>query len=417
MGSTVLVMPKLFRSAGLISSIVGTVFMCLLCAYTAVTITRLGRTYGMTTKEVLATIPKIPRQFTLFSSVAILLGACCLFHAYIVECVLSLLGYDVTNAKYRMLVAVATGVLVFLISIPRSLKILFVASSYGIVIIGFCLLFICIKSFMQISTNNCETKLVSSYGTGIGDFGPVASLMCTLTLSFYSHSFILSLVSQATRMSKVPRNVFIAYVCAGLSYMVPSALAVAAFRNCHEFSGTFVGMFDDPFADAVRCAIIMLVLIVYPIIIFISRVQLVEMFRDDPQISYVAHLVLNLLLIAACTVVPLFNVNPTAIAAMAGVFATYWSLILPCGAFLLSKKREGFGIPRGVLISHCIIIVFAVALMVITVLTVFGLIAQASPLPASVALPGIQNGTTPSLHPSVAPHTVHPILLNSIVGV
>uniref|UniRef100_A0A7S1MP92 Amino acid transporter transmembrane domain-containing protein n=1 Tax=Neobodo designis TaxID=312471 RepID=A0A7S1MP92_NEODS len=390
MGSTVLVMPKMFRDAGLIGSVIALTFMCLLCSYTAVTITRLGVLHGMTTQEVVSTVPRVPRMITTMAAVLILVGAGMLFHVYIVGCVLSLIGKPESDAMWRCIVAIGSGIIVFLLTVPRSIKMLFIASSYGIVIVGFCLVFIIIKSALQFHAGDCTPVLSTRYGMDSGGFGPTATLMATLTLSFYSHSFVLPLVSQSTRASKIPRNVFIAYMCAGLSYAVPAAVATAAFSNCGTFAKDFVQMFHDPFADAARFSIILLCLIVYPIIICIARGQFVEaVFKVDPtEVSRLKHVASSGWMVLAATAIPCLDVGPTTVAATTGVFGTYWALLFPCAAYLHTRRAQGTLTPA-LLIGHGLIIALAVVLMVMTVLSVAGVIKGAKPpeIPPSAPLP------------------------------
>jgi hypothetical protein len=405
MGSTVLVMPAMFRDAGMIASVISLVFMCFLCAYTAVTITRLGRLHGMSTKEVVGTLPPAPRIFTYISAIAILVGASMLFHVYIVECIMALAGLSINkDAEYRVLCAIGTGFLVFVMIIPRSIKILFVASSYGIVIIGFCLLFIMIKSILQFARNDCSPKLESDYGTNYGGFGPVASLMSALTISFFSHSFVLQLVSQSTRMSKVPRNVFISYMCAGVSYCVPAAVATMAFSNCKTFSDDFVGMFSDPFADAARFAIILLVLIVYPIVIAIARTQFIEAVwnQNAEDAKRGTHIGLGGVMIAIVTIVPCVNAGPTTVAALLGVLGTYWALILPCALYLHTRWKSQ-SLTKPLIIGHTIVMVFAVVLIIITITSVAGIISSAAPLPPTAVAPLLP-------HVPAANHTNHSVI-------
>ena len=400
MGSTVLVMPKMFRDAGLVGAVIALTFMCLLCSYTAVTITRLGVLHGMTTQEVVNSVPRVPRMITLMAAVLILIGAGMLFHVYIVGCVLALLGKSEEDVLWRCGVAAASGLVVFMLTVPRSIKMLFIASSYGIVIVGFCLVFIIIKSALQFHNGTCTPHLPSPYGMESGGFGPTATLMSTLTLSFYSHSFVLPLVSQSTRANKIPRNVFISYVCAGLSYAIPAAIATAAFSDCGTFAKDFVQMFKDPFADAARFSIILLCLIVYPIIISIARGQFVEtVFRVDPlEVSRLKHVCSSGWMILLATAVPCLNVGPTTVAASTGVLGTYWALLFPCAAYLHTRRAQGT-LTKPLIIGHGLIILLAAMLMIMTVLSVAGVIPAVKPPPTAAPTPTVMPNHTTTAAP------------------
>lgn len=381
MGSTVLIMPKLFRNAGVWSAVAATIFIGALAAYTAVCVARLGKYYGPSTKHVLESLPKALRHATLAASVLILVGANMLFHMYITQSLVALANKQMNNNTWRVALACGTAGAVFLISMLKSLRPLFVASSYGILIIMYCLAFIIVQAALQFKSGNCEPKYVEAYNMGWAGIGPVASLMSALTVSFLSHNFVLQLLSQSTRPAKNTRNVAVAYAFTALSYTVPSGLAVIAFRSCSTFSDDFVEMFNGPYVDSVRVAIVVLVLIIYPIIIFISRTQFVEGVFGERGVSYPFTLFLNFIQIGICTIPSALNMQATVIGALIGVFGTYWILILPPAAIIRAKVADRTASPLFIA-AHAAIIVLALALITVTILAQAGVIAAAPPPPA-----------------------------------
>jgi sodium-coupled neutral amino acid transporter 9 len=368
MGSTVLVMPKMMRDAGAYPAIPCLAGMCLLTAYTATIMTKLGRYHGNTTKQIVDTLPKPLKITTLIASACIYIGASALFNIYITASILTFLDKDMSDAKYRIIVGLSTSALVFIISMLKTLGPLFKASSFGIISVAFCLVFMVIKSIQQMSNDGCKEPLEKPFGLELVGIGPLASLMAMMTVSFLCHNFVLQMLSQSTRPAKNTRNVYAAFVFTGISYMLPSALAVIAFAKCGDFKGDFIQMFDGVYSDVARVAITALILVIYPLVIFLTRNQLLEEVYGDEGYPYPVHLLVNLVVISITTLPTLFNMPLAVVGALVGCFGTYWVLGLPPSLYIRARLQEGTATPA-FLVAHGAIVTFGAALVVITVLS------------------------------------------------
>ena len=408
MGSTVLVMPALYRAAGLFCAIGATAVIGSLTAYTAVIMTKLGAHYG-TVKDITDSFSRPLRYVTLASSILVIIGASMLFHTYIVESALDFLHADMHDSKKRVITAIATGGLVFLIGLLKSLGPLFKASSYCIAIIFFCLVFIVVKSAQQMH-DTCAAPMTGEFGLKFQGVGPVAALMAVMCVSFFCHNFVLTILKEATRPAKNARNVALAFGGTGVSYLIPSGLAVYAFRRCGEFTGDFIEMFHDPYSDVARAAIILLVLVVYPIVLYVSRAQLFgEVYGGDgiKGVPYPAHVGYNLVFLAITSTPAALDVPLTVVSAIVGIFGTYWALLLPAATFIryqwtVKDNRSPF-----FFVAHGLIVFLAVALIVITILNEAGVIPAAHPPPlVNASHAGV--GGTPAPGTSLAGAVVVP---------
>jgi len=314
----------------------------------------------------------------LIASQLVFVGACMLFHVYITESFLDFIHKDMTFTKERVITACGIAGVVFIVGLLKSLAPLFKASSYCIVIIMFCLVFILVKSGIQ-TTEACSAPLAGEFGITWQGVGPVAALMAVMCVSFFCHNFVLTVLKEATRPEKNSRNVYLAFCGTGISYLVPSAVATYAFRHCGDFNGDFIEMFHDPYSDVARAAIIVLVLVVYPIVLYVSRTQLLSEAIGE-EYSYGVHVLYNFLYLVITAVPACLNVKLTVVSALVGIFGTYWALLFPTGTYIRHRWVSGERSTR-FLALHGAIVVLGAALIVITVLNEAKVIKAADPPP------------------------------------
>eukprot|EP00672_Neobodo_designis_P015819 CAMPEP_0174833340 /NCGR_PEP_ID=MMETSP1114-20130205/4177_1 /TAXON_ID=312471 /ORGANISM="Neobodo designis, Strain CCAP 1951/1" /LENGTH=461 /DNA_ID=CAMNT_0016067219 /DNA_START=64 /DNA_END=1449 /DNA_ORIENTATION=- len=380
MGSTVLVMPKLFRSASLGPAIVSTIIIGLLTTYTAVMITKLGKIFGNSTKEIIDKglrgdgIFKALRYFTFVLTQLMFVGACMLYHDYLVASFLDFIRKDMSDAAPRAITSVGAATVVFCIAMLKSLKPLVIASSYCIAIIAFCLVFVIVKSGRTLN-KGCALHKEETVGMGWSGFGAVASLMSVLCVSFFCHNFVLNMLKESTRPMKNARNVSFAFLGTGVSYLIPSGLAVIAFRHCDEFDDDFIEMFHDVYSDITRGAVILLVLVVYPIIESVGRSQFfAEVYGENMPFPYRWHLLYNFCFLAMSMTPTCVGASLTVISSLEGIMGTYWILGLP--VFIYMRWRMGENTATlAFKVGHGAILLLAVVLMVFTFLAVIGVVS------------------------------------------
>lgn len=372
-GSTLLAMPKTFREAGVFPGIPGMALMCAVMCYTGIIMVRCGSYYGRTTLQILASHHPAMRVSSILVSVVIFLGAMCLYHVYLTQSILAFAKIDMSDDKWRIIVTLCVTAFVFLVGALKSLTPIFKASSYCIIVIVFIIIFIIVKSAFQLANDDCPKKLEQKVGLGFNGVGNIAVLLSTLGVALFCQNIMLSILTQATRPSKTPRNCVIAWICVSLSYGIPSVIATIAFAPCADFKGDFIEMFDDPFTDVARVAIMLLVGVVYPLLLFAGRQQILSFRWEEGKNPYIAHIGNNCVMLAITSIPSLINMSVVLVAALVGLFGLYWGICIPTISYIRARREQGTAtVPF--LVAHGALLAFAVCLICITVLSVVGVI-------------------------------------------
>jgi hypothetical protein len=248
------------------------------------------------------------------------------------------------------------------------------ASSYCIIIIAFCLVFVLVKSGRTLN-KGCALHQEKAVGMTWSSFGAVASLMSVMCVSFFCHNFVLNMLKESTRPMKNARNVSLAFLGTACSYLVPSGLAVIAFRHCDEFDDDFIEMFHDVYSDITRAAIIILVLVVYPIIASVARSHLfAEIYGENVPFAYKYHLLYNFVFLALAMMPTSVGASLTVISSLEGIMGTYWCLCVPVFIYMRSRMGDDTA-TLGFKIGHGAILLLAVVLMIFTTLAVAGVVS------------------------------------------
>jgi len=370
-GSTLLLMPRITRDAGIFPSIGATVLMCISNTFTATLMIRLGDAYGMNTAAVLEQFGRAVHMFGVLVSVVVLLGACSIYHIYICDGVMKLASVPIDDMKYRPLFAVGIALVVFVVGLLKHLQPLFKAAGYAIVLVMLIVAFILVKAVLQFTDKKTDCVPSSSpLGMGWNGFGPFVENCAAMALSLYIHSLLLPILRCATRPEKNTRDLCVAFVATATSIAGPAALAAYAFRNCETISSDFLTMFDDWFTTVARCAVILLVAIVYPILLFNSRQQTIPILLQREDFPYWCHVLFNVVALVLCTIPCAIHAQTTIVATTLGVCAIMWVTLLPVAMHWAHVRRTDPERQTFLFIAvHAVLCLFGVGLIIVTLLS------------------------------------------------
>jgi hypothetical protein len=388
-GSTLLAMPKIVSSTGIISSIVGTAIVCVSNTYTVQLMERLGKFHGNNGTVVLKDAGKYVYPFATLVSVAVLLGANTIYNIYICDGLMNIAKIDPKNEHYRPIFSAAIAGVFFVVGMLRSLKPLFKAAGYAIVIVIFIVAFIIAKAAEQLVHNdqctvaaapaahsgNTSTTTVAPHHTVTSSqlvwrgFGPFVENCATMSLSLYIHSLVLPIMNLANRPQNNPRDLVISFIATAISIVGPASLAAYAYKDC-DIDGDFLDMFDDVPTTVARVAVVLLVGIVSPIVLYNARNQLLGIVFGRDDFPYWGHLVFNILAITLTTIPCALGVGTNVVAAIAGICSIFWVTFLPVGMWWSHvSRRESERLTVLFYIVHVIVLLFGVLLVAATVIS------------------------------------------------
>lgn len=385
-GSTLLAMPKIVYDTGIISSIAGTAIVCLSNTYTVQLMERLGRFHGNNGTVVLKDAGKYVYPFATFVSVVVLLGANTIYNIYICDGLMNLANINPSDGHYRPIFAVSIGGAFFFVGLLKGLKLLFRVASYAVIIVVFIVGFIIGKAADQLVNNHAcpegpsapaggnvttfAPKQLSGADLVWQGFGPFVQNCATMSLSLYIHSLVLPILNLATRPKNCPRDLVVAFIATATSVAGPASLAAYAFRDCPTISSDFLDMFDDLPTTIARVAIILLVGVVYPIILYNARNQLLGILFGREDFPYWAHVTFNLFAIVLSTVPCALDIDTAVIAAAVGICAIFWVTFLPVGMWWHHiSRREPERLTLWFYVLHALIVAFGVLLVAATIIS------------------------------------------------
>ncbi|CUG90791.1 amino acid transporter, putative [Bodo saltans] len=391
-GSTLLAMPKIVSSTGIISSIIGTAIVCVSNTYTVQLMERLGKFHGNNGTVVLKDAGKYVYPFATLVSVAVLLGANTIYNIYICDGLMNIAKINPKNEHYRPIFSAAIAGVFFVVGLLRSLKPLFKAAGYAIIIVIFIVGFIIGKAAEQLVHNDQCTATATAAAPSHNaanvsittvaphhdlsssqlvwrGFGPFVENCASMSLSLYIHSLVLPIMNLANRPQNNPRDLVISFIATAISIVGPASLAAYAYKDC-DISGDFLDMFDDVPTTVARVAVILLVGVVSPILLYNARNQLLGILFGRDDFPYWGHVVFNLIAITITTIPCALGVDTNVVAAIAGICSIFWVTFLPVGMWWSHvSRREPERLNVLFYAVHVVVLLFGVLLVAATVIS------------------------------------------------
>ncbi|KCV68336.1 hypothetical protein H696_05253 [Fonticula alba] len=187
-----------------------------------------------------------------------------------------------------------------------------------------------------------------------------------LTLSFYIHNAILSIMRNQRNPENNARDLSIAYVLVFFSYLAVAFLFYFCvedkskiydnlLRNIQEIAPGNGGLF------VAQLLLLFQMITIFPLIAYIIRFQFMSFVYNNPYPSTFKVLAVHVILSATCILMAVFYPNVGDVLRFSGAFfgmiAVY---MLPIGFEVMEKKRQGL-LTKTSIVVHCALIAIGVA--------------------------------------------------------
>jgi sodium-coupled neutral amino acid transporter 9 len=245
----------------------------------------------------------------LLASITILVGAAIAYHIFMKDCLLSIIAgltHKDINSNYPweangppwywndIVASLAIIAIVFPLSCFKRLTLLVKFNSFGVFFVLFLLVFIIYSStyamvhpettvphnatevvqyvFQNVTPGNGTTV----YTNYLQNFSVQFShLLAILSLSFFIHNVIVSILASKKSLRHTRRDIAIAFVLAGLCYLIPGVMGSVAFRFSENMEQNFLNQFssENIYANVARASVLLQLMSIYPLLLFIIRTQ------------------------------------------------------------------------------------------------------------------------------------------------
>ncbi|XP_067951804.1 neutral amino acid transporter 9-like [Watersipora subatra] len=192
---------------------------------------------------------------------------------------------------------------------------------------------------------------------------PALTGVCTL--AFLSHCTLVAIIRQQKNPKNNVRDLCIAYICVTLTYGYVGCAFYTTWpmisKDCIDQNFLNNLLASDPLAFVSRIFVFIQMFTAYPLILYIMRVQLMNVLFQSVWPSWKHVSFLNLSVVATCLLFARFMPQIATILRYTGTFCgqTY-AIVLPTLTYMVSEKRKGqLTITKAFV--HVMIIVFSVA--------------------------------------------------------
>jgi len=205
------------------------------------------------------------------------------------------------------------------------------------------------------------------------DFKGTAVLPGILSMAYFIHSAVTTLVKDNKDQSKNARDLGIAYILVFVTYTLLGLIFYLAYPG---WKGCITDMFIDNFdkrewiVPMLHILMFIRILTVYPLLTYFIRVQNFSVFMNTEWPGYTKVFLVNLAIVAVGCSCAMFYDKIGDIIRYAGSFcAMIYMFFLPCGVKMLSQKEENGGswsnVPVWSWILHSSLIVIGLANFII----------------------------------------------------
>lgn len=263
--------------------------------------------------------------------------------------------YDDLNKIVPFLLAVLMGPVVSLKSVNFFMKFNIVGS----LSVVYLLLFAVYKSLEWGPINVDFTNENSLHFTKLFDWN-FPAFTGVLSLSLFIHNVIISLLRNNQKQENNIRDLIIAYILVGLTYLLIASLIYVSFpisKDC--LKDNFLNNFEsnDILAFITRAFLLLQVFSLFPLLVLMLRIQIMHLLMPNTSPGYLHIICLNAILISLCVAFALYFPKIGTIIRYVGAFSgLVYIFSLPPLAHLKAKQITGQHIPLIEYVFHYSII-------------------------------------------------------------
>uniref|UniRef100_A0AAX7UUT7 Neutral amino acid transporter 9 n=1 Tax=Astatotilapia calliptera TaxID=8154 RepID=A0AAX7UUT7_ASTCA len=188
-----------------------------------------------------------------------------------------------------------------------------------------------------------------------------------LTLAFFIHNCIITLMKNNKDQKNNVRDLSVAYLLVGLTYLYVGVLIFAAFPSPPLFKDCIQPNFLDNFPSSdimvfvARTFLLFQMITVYPLLGYLVRVQMMGQLFGNHYPSFLHVLILNILIVGAGVLVATFYPNIGSIIRFSGaICGLALVFVFPALVHMITLRRQGM-LRWKTAISHSLLILLGVA--------------------------------------------------------
>jgi solute carrier family 38 (sodium-coupled neutral amino acid transporter), member 9 len=404
MGSSMLAIPYGFEQSGLAAGLGGVIVTCLVAMYTVSLILKYGRLHGELDFADIAKryIGRWAQWFALGSSVLVLAGGCIAFITLMSDALFKMGSFaqcwaatgsldfaanthkesnvcqdaykgsdfsDWWTPKYVPLIVTAV---VFPLTNVKEVTPLVKLTSFGVGFMSIIVSFILYGSIRAIVQYNGDDSSTPINPADVGKSLPLLEprfyyLLGICDVAFFIHNAILPMTAQAKNPNNTPRDVGIAFALVGITYSVIGTLSYIAFWNRETpIAQDFIAMFSsaDIAALIARLALFLQLIGLYPLLLFVIRIQIFGFILQKQYPSWMHVLGLNVLMAIASTLFAVFYPNIGTLFRFVGALAAFlYVFFLPPVVHMIATRQKG-ELSKLSIGAHGLIILFGATTLV-----------------------------------------------------
>jgi len=215
-------------------------------------------------------------------------------------------------------------------------------------------------------TNPDHPKLVNQLQLFSINF---SHLLAILSLSFFIHSVIVSILKNQKSLKHTTRDSAIAFMMAGMCYFIPGVLGSVAFRYVptDSIQQNFLNQFSnkDIIANIARSSVLLQLIGIYPLLLYVIRVQLFEATMNKTYPGFILTFILNLFCCLSTTLFACFYPNVgTVLTYVGAICGLVYLFILPIGVHLSVMRKLG-QLRWYSVIFHISLVIFGASILVL----------------------------------------------------
>ncbi|CAI5667679.1 neutral amino acid transporter 9 isoform X1 [Oreochromis niloticus] len=191
-----------------------------------------------------------------------------------------------------------------------------------------------------------------------------------LTLAFFIHNCIITLMKNNKDQENNVRDLSVAYLLVGLTYLYVGVLIFAAFPSPPLFKDCIQPNFLDNFPSSdimvfvARTFLLFQMITVYPLLGYLVRVQMMGQLFGNHYPSFLHVLILNILIVGAGVLMATFYPNIGSIIRFSGaICGLALVFVFPALVHMITLRRQGM-LRWTSAISHSLLILLGVANLV-----------------------------------------------------
>lgn len=401
MGTSLLVLPWALQKTGLITGIALIFFMTLICFYTANLVISIPKLVSIEIHEFTDAVDYLLGKWaygiSLFSSLTTITGGCIVYwvlmsnflyysgtFVYLVskgEMEISknmseVICFDNKNSsnttndelfnKYWDLHSTVPFVLAILLGPVITLKSVNIFMKFNVVgslSVIYLILFSMYKSWQWgvLNVNFTDSNSMNYVPLYTSEFFTMTGV---LSLALFIHNFIISLLSTQQNPENNKRDLGIAYILVCITYLAIALLIYLGFpidKSCLQdnFLNNLVS--NDILAFLTRIFLLIQIVALYPLLVYMLRIQVMNLFLPNSSPSYHHIIILNVLLLTLCIAFAIYFPRIGTIIRYVGSFSgLIFIFAFPPLTYLKAKKFNGQQISMFQTVFHYSIILIGI---------------------------------------------------------